>query len=125
MPMSEPPAAAPAPAKPAGGFGPLTAERLAASEEWLRKTPGNRYFIQLMNVEATAAPDVEAFLGNHAATLDAQQLRVYRSNLSGRDRLGVIYGEFTTREQATAAIGQLPAALRATYPYVRSVYKLR
>ena len=120
-----PPAAAPAPAKPAGGFGPLTAERLAASEEWLRKTPGNRYFIQLMNVEATAAPDVEAFLGNHAATLDAQQLRVYRSNLSGRDRLGVIYGEFTTREQATAAIGQLPAALRATYPYVRSVYKLR
>ena len=41
---------------------PLTSERLAASEEWLKRTPGNRYFIQLMNVEAGAAPEIEAFL---------------------------------------------------------------
>ncbi len=78
-----------------------------------------------MNVEAGAATEVESFLSTHAGALDVQQLRVYRSRLSGRDRLGVIYGEFTTREQATSAISQLPAAVRATFPYVRSVYKLR
>ena len=71
-----------------------------------------------MNVEAGAATEIEAFLSTHAGALDAQQLRVYRSRLSGRDRIGVIYGEFTTREQASAAISQLPATVRATYPYV-------
>ncbi len=124
-PATPAPAAAIAAPRAPDGLGPLTAERLAASEDWLKKTPGNRYFIQLMNVEAGAATEVEAFLSTHAGALDVQQLRVYRSRLSGRDRIGVIYGEFTTREQATSAISQLPAAVRATYPYVRSVYKLR
>ena len=132
-PSVQPPLAVTEPATPApaaaartpDGLGPLTSERLAASEEWLKRTPGNRYFIQLMNVEAGAATEIEAFLSTHAGALDAQQLRVYRSRLSGRDRIGVIYGEFTTREQASAAISQLPATVRATYPYVRSVYKLR
>ena len=132
-PPVQPPLAVTEPATPApaaaartpDGLGPLTSERLAASEEWLKRTPGNRYFIQLMNVEAGAATEIEAFLSTHAGALDAQQLRVYRSRLSGRDRIGVIYGEFTTREQASAAISQLPATVRATYPYVRSVYKLR
>ena len=132
-PSVQPPLAVTEPATPApaaaprtpDGLGPLTSERLAASEEWLKRTPGNRYFIQLMNVDAGAATEIEAFLSTHAGALDAQQLRVYRSRLSGRDRIGVIYGEFTTREQASAAISHLPATVRATYPYVRSVYKLR
>ncbi len=124
-PTTPAPAAAIAAPRAPDGLGPLTAERLTASEEWLKKTPGNRYFIQLMNVDAGAATEIEAFLSTHAGALDAQQLRVYRSRLSGRDRIGVIYGEFTTREQASAAISHLPATVRATYPYVRSVYKLR
>ena len=107
------------------GLGPLTTERLAASEIWIKKTPGSRYFIQLLNVEASAAQAVESFLATHAGMLDAQQLRVYRSNLSGKDRIGVIFGEFPTRQQAIAAITQLPAEVRVPEPHVRSVARLR
>jgi type II secretory pathway predicted ATPase ExeA len=106
-------------------LGQLTTERLAASEAWIRQTPGNRYFIQLLSVEASVAREVEAFLATHGNSLDVQQLRVYRSKLSGQDRIGVIYGDYPTREQATAAVNTLPAALRATQPYVRTVSKLR
>jgi MSHA biogenesis protein MshM len=117
----------PPPAPPAhpAGLGPLTAERLAASETWVRQTPGNHYFIQLLSAEASATREVEAFLATHGNSLDVQQLRVYRSKLSGQDRIGVIYGDYLTREQAGTAINSLPAALRMTQPYVRSVAKLR
>ena len=111
--------------RPPGSLGPLTEERLAASEEWLKKSPGNRYFIQLLNVDSQAVAEVEGFLSIHAERLDGTQLRVYRSRLSGRDRIGVIYGDFASREQAVAAIGGLPEAIRAGQPYVRSVAKLR
>ncbi|MBK9446076.1 MAG: AAA family ATPase [Betaproteobacteria bacterium] len=124
------PAAAPTdrPAARSGNFaglGPLTAERLQASEVWLRKTPGHHYFIQLLNIEASAAHEVEAFLATHSNSLDSQQLRVYRSSLSGQDRIGVIYGDFATRNEAIEAIGTLPAALRMTQPHPRAVARLR
>ena len=115
----------PAPTANASDLGPLTAERLASSETWLRKTPGYHYFIQLLSVDGNRAREVEAFIAAHADSLDANQLRVYRSSLSGRDRIGVIYGDFATREQASAAIVSLPAALRSAEPYPRSVAKLR
>ncbi|MDQ5904769.1 MAG: biosis protein MshM [Pseudomonadota bacterium] len=103
----------------------MTTAHLAASETWLRQTRGHHYFIQLLSVDATNAREVEAFLATYGSSLDASQLRVYRSSLSGRDRIGVIFGDFATREQATAAIGTLPSALQATQPYPRSVAKLR
>jgi septal ring-binding cell division protein DamX len=79
----------------------------------------------LLNVDGNRAREVESFIAAHADSLDANQLRVYRSSLSGRDRIGVIYGDFATREQASTAIASLPAALRTTEPYPRSVAKLR
>ncbi|MDQ5879763.1 MAG: biosis protein MshM [Pseudomonadota bacterium] len=109
----------------ASGLGPMTTAHLSASETWLRQTRGHHYFIQLLSVDATNAREVEAFLATYGSSLDASQLRVYRSSLSGRDRIGVIFGDFATREQATAAIGTLPSALQATQPYPRSVAKLR
>lgn len=116
----------PQPASPlATQLGPLASERLAASQEWLAKTPGNRYFIQLLNVETSAAAEAESFLATHAALLDSRQLRVYRSKLSGRDRIGVIYGEYATREQALAALPALPESLQRMQPHVRAVAKLR
>ena len=62
---------------------------------------------------------------NHPKPARSPEKRETQPRLAGRDRIGVIYGEFTTREQASAAISHLPATVRATYPYVRSVYKLR
>ncbi len=106
-------------------LGPTTAERLKASEAWLRSAPGKHYFIQLLNADTSSAAQIENFLSTQTAGVDGQQLRVYRSTLSGRDRMGVIYGEYRTREEALAAINTLPERLLKTGPYVRQVEKLR
>ncbi|HEX5804005.1 MAG TPA: AAA family ATPase [Azospira sp.] len=117
-------AVAPASATTAA-LGPLTRARLEASQTWLRDTPGQRYFIQLMNTDLRHAGTVEAFLATHGDRLDSRQLRIYRSALSGRDRIGVIYGDFPTLEQATLAMNGLPDDVRQTQPFIRTVDKLR
>ena len=53
------------------------------------------------------------------------QIRVYRSKLSGRDRLGVIYGDFPTRELALAELAKLAPTGAGSNPYIRTVSKLR
>jgi len=100
-------------------------ERIAATGEWIRASPDNRHFIQLLATDAAGRPDVERFIETLPGALDRQQVRVYRSNLSGRDRIGVIYGEYTSREAAEQAMRSLPDEVRASQPYTRSVAKLR
>lgn len=106
-------------------LGPLTRARLEASQAWLNDTPGQHYFIQLMNADIRNADAVETFLAANGERLDNRQLRAYRSALSGRDRIGIIYGDFPTREQATLAMNDLPEDLRQTRPFIRTVDKLR
>jgi len=56
---------------------------------------------------------------------DMSNVHVYYSELSGAPRYGVTYGDFATREAASAAIRGLPLALRANKPYPRQVVRLR
>jgi type II secretory pathway predicted ATPase ExeA len=104
---------------------PTLAERIAASEDWLKNTPDTSYFIQLLSTDGNNARDVEIFLENNTGGLDPQQIRVYRSSLSGRERLGVIYGDYASREAANPELTRLAKANPASKPYVRSVSKLR
>lgn len=123
-----PPVAAQTPPQPAAAIAdrpPSLAERIAATEEWLGKTPDSHYFIQLFNTDATNQRKVEAFVEGIAKSLDPQAIRVYRSKLSGRDKLGVIYGDYPSREAANAALAKLPEAIRSTRPYIRATSKLR
>ena len=99
------------------------AERLAASEGWLKTAPDTHYFIQLFKADARRAREVSDFLDNSA--LDAQQLRVYRSKLSGRDRFGVIYGDYPSAEEARADLARIAKISGVSKPYIRSVSKLR
>jgi len=112
--------AVPRPDKP-----PTLAERIAASEDWLKNTPDSHYFIQLLSTDGNNAREVEIFLENNTGGLDPQQIRVYRSRLSGRERLGVIYGDYSTREAAYPELARLAKANPVSNPYVRSVSKLR
>lgn len=99
------------------------AERLAACEDWLKTVPDTHYFIQLFNADAKRAHEVSEFL-DHSA-LDAEELRVYRSKLSGRDRFGVIYGDYRSADEARADLARIAKISRVSKPYVRSVSKLR
>ncbi|MEO8411611.1 MAG: SPOR domain-containing protein, partial [Propionivibrio sp.] len=107
---------------------PTFAERLAASDAWIAATPGSHYFIQLLSTDGGSESDVERFLDREAVGLDPAQVRVYRSSLSGQDRIGVIYGDFSSRVEANAELARLAGISRlnpARKPYVRAVSKLR
>ena len=128
-----PPAAALLPPSAAGSVNlgdaapPTFAQRLAASEAWLAATPGSHYFIQLLSTAGGNDGDVELFLTSNTADLklDPQQVRAYRSSLSGRERLGVIYGDFVSRDAANAELARILRIHPDSKAYIRTVDKLR
>ncbi len=107
-------------------IGRLTRERLEASRGWLEQVPNERWFIQVFDADAGRHTEVEAFLRRLPASGEENaQVRLYYSELSGSPRYGVIYGDFESRDAATAAIRTLSKLLRANKPYPRQAVRLR
>ena len=106
-------------------FGPLTRDHFSQFEAWQPGTTRERYFIQLLATDAGSTAEIENFLIRAGKLLNPEELRAYRSSLSGRDRVGVIYGDYPNREAATAAMRALPEAIRQAHPYPRQVAKLQ
>jgi len=104
---------------------PTLAERIAATEKWLDETPDTHYFIQLLSTDGNSDADVQLFVDGLINKVDPAQIRVYRSRLSGRDRIGVIYGDYATREAANSDLARLSAINPAGNPYIRTVGKLK
>jgi type II secretory pathway predicted ATPase ExeA len=105
-------------------FGPLTRRHMEQYAEWIEHTARTRYFIQLLATEASHTGEIEGFLARATQQLDPADLRTYRSSLSGRDRVGVIYGDFPSREEAAAAMQALPESIKAAQPFPRQVSRL-
>ena len=105
-------------------FGPLTRQHMDQYAQWIEDAPRTSYFIQLLATDATHTGEIEGFLARATEQLDPAALRAYRSSLSGRDRVGVIYGDFPTREAAAAAMLSLPESIKAAQPFPRQVSRL-
>lgn len=105
-------------------FGPLTRQHLAQFDEWIERVPRRHYFIQLLATDAHHTGEIEGFLARATEVLDPAELRAYRSSLSGSDRVGVIYGDFPSRETAAAAMQALPESIKAAQPFPRQVSRL-
>ncbi|MCL2345961.1 MAG: AAA family ATPase [Desulfobulbus sp.] len=123
---ARPPGLAEAPAPPANlYFGPLTRKHMEQYAAWIESAPRRHYFLQLLATDAANTGQVEGFIARASEVLDPDELRVYRSSLSGRDRVGVIYGDFPDRETAAAAMLALPESIKAAQPFPRQVSRLR
>jgi len=106
--------------------GPLTLARLEAGRIWLEKLPNDRWFIQLFATDADRHGEIEALLRRLSSSrTEMDSIHVYYSELSGKPRYGITYGDYSTREAATAAIRSLPKPLRAGKPYPRQIVRLR
>ena len=105
--------------------GTLIQRHAAQFDAWLPGAGRDRYFIQLMARDAANNADIEAFLARAANSVDPEALRVYRSALSGHDRIGVIYGDYPTSSAAWDALRKLPADIQLLRPYPRQVSKLQ
>lgn len=106
-------------------FGPLTRQHFTQFDQWMETAPRQHYFIQLLATDAQHTGEIEGFLSRATRELDPADLRAYRSSLSGTDRVGVIYGDFPSREAASIAMQSLPDSIKAAQPFPRQVAKLR
>lgn len=101
-------------------------QRVDATTAWLNSAPDERWFLQLLASDADQREQIEAYVRKLTALrIDMSKLRIYYSELSGKPRYGVIYGDYPTRDAALAAARKLPPTLRAGHPYPRQVKKLR
>jgi len=124
-PSASAPAIAPVQLVKSGRFGAQTSERIAATEHWLNSAAEDRWFLQLLATEARSGDKIENFVADAVRLVGAQELRVYVAKVNGNQRVGVIYGDYPSREAALAAVAQLPAPLRALKPFPRKVKWLR
>ena len=106
-------------------FGSQTSERIAVTTEWLRAAGDDRWFIQLLATEARDAAKIEDFVASTVRQVGTEQVRVYVAAVQGSQRVGVIYGDYASREEALAAAAQLPETLRNLKPFPRKVKWLR
>ncbi len=113
------PVAKPTPPKPAA-----TSETAATikgfSADWLLKQPASGHTLQLFGVRERAA--AERFRAQRGISA---QSAVLTSSLNGKPLYLVVYGFYPTRAAAVAALGKLPAPLKGTKPWARSLGSLR
>ena len=112
----------PAPATPVSpaAASPLQQNRLSGSafERQLLAMPAGSFTLQILGASSEA--NVQAFVERYGGGL-RQTLGYYRSQRGGAPWFIVAYGEFTTREQASATLRRLPQALSAAGPWVRPI----
>ncbi len=133
------PAAAPAPAAPEApaattemqtspvppAAGELVIKRFAATQEWLRTVPGDRYSIQLVTAHSSELAQLEDFLVRASGMIRARDLFVYSVKINGQQYYRAAYGSYAGATQALNAMRELPPPLSAAQPYTRSVERMR
>jgi septal ring-binding cell division protein DamX len=110
---------------PTTSLGPLTRAHLDRTDAWLAQAADERWFLQLLTADADNAGAVERLLARSGALDPGESLGVYRATTPRGERLGVIYGDYSSMAEANAALRELPAALKAYGAYPRQVRKLR
>jgi septal ring-binding cell division protein DamX len=129
IPAASPPKAAPAdpaPAEAPAAQRPKGLEsRLSAGIALLDGTSGGRYVVQLMMTDARDPAYLQAYLAEASRTQKPDELFLYPSGSADSPKVGVLYGAFQTRKEASDAMDALPGNLRQFRPYVRAIEAVR
>ena len=99
--------------------------QIKATENWLKKSAGEKFTIQLVLMDSWAESKVEKFIDRAARSLERNNIYVYQANIGGKKVYSILYGEYETRQQAVAQLKQLPDRLRRNSPYLRTVKGIR
>src|SRR5690348_9722149 len=126
-------AAAPAPTRPMPSAAPLehkptdasVSARLEAGRELLASAPGTRFSVQLMVTDANSREYLESWLADAGRAVEPGELYLVPAGGTDTPRVGVLFGSYADRGQASEALATLPASLRQFRPYVRSLDAVR
>ena len=113
----------PPPAKDGGTS--LMTSRLAAGASLLKDPGSTRFTIQLLVTDAADKAYLENYLASAGRVVKPDDLFLYAGGTVVAPRIGVLYGDFATREDAVKALGTLAPGLRSFGPYVRSAESVR
>ncbi|HEY3326088.1 MAG TPA: AAA family ATPase [Novimethylophilus sp.] len=94
-------------------------KRLQATREWLSQQPPGTVSIQIMGTDKPEQMRKQLLSLQHSVELD--KLFVYRTTVKGMPFMNVVYGSYPERAAAYKALAELPAALRAHRPHLRTV----
>ena len=136
---ASPPAAAPVITAPQANAKPLQATastdrkpadvslaaRMEAGRELLATAPGSRFSVQLMVTDANSREYLESWLADAGRAVEPGQLYLVPAGGTDAPRMGVLFGSYADRGQASEALATLPASLRQFRPYVRSLDAVR
>jgi type II secretory pathway predicted ATPase ExeA len=114
-------ATAPGPAPAAGSETDPVALRVAAGRDLLADGSTARFAVQLMVTAARDRPYLTAYLAEAGKAVGTERLFVVPTGGGDGARVGVLYGPFASREEATTAMNALPDTVRQFHPFVRSV----
>jgi DamX protein len=101
----------------------LIQTRLRAGAEWLASAGNNALTIQLLG--ADNPQQLKNHLNVIAKYVEINEVFVYRTMAKQKPSMTVSYGSFADRGAAQEALNQLPPALKATKPILRTAQGIR
>ncbi|HEY0268809.1 MAG TPA: AAA family ATPase [Methyloradius sp.] len=93
--------------------------RLAATLDWLKQQPESTVSIQIMG--GASDEQLKTHLQSLSTQLELDNIYVFRTKVSNRPFLTVLYGSYPNREEAQRAIQKLPLTLKINHPQLRTV----
>ena len=102
--------------QPVSGEKPSTNTPASADESWIWSQDPSNYTLQLLGARQTDS--VQQFLRKYSS-LNGKAV-YFHTRHDSRDWYAVVYGVYTSREQAQQAIKRLPPELQSDSPWIRS-----
>jgi hypothetical protein len=99
--------------------------RIAAGRDLLADPASPRFAVQLMVTDARERTYLAAYLAEAAKTLGTERLYVVPAAATEGSRVAVLYAPFRDRDEAAAALANLPQALQQFRPFLRSIEGVR
>ena len=106
-------------------LGKHSQQRYAATQEWLRDTPGKNYSIQLITVPDTEPLRLEHFLDRSQKLLPEREFHIYGVKINGIQHYRLTLGNYSSSKDIRNAMTELPVELKAPNPFIRSVERMR
>ncbi len=114
------PVAAPATQSPSQQRADSSSSAVTEASSWYRQQPGDRYVLQLLGSHSK-----QAALDFMSAHKEVSDLHYFETRHEGKPWFVVTKGAYAGRQQAQAAVNQLPGPLRQLKPWPRTIASIR
>ena len=101
---------------------------LLSSQSWIDGLTDQQATIQIMSIRdsAVSLKNFDNYLKNlRANQVDINQLHIFKTQNQDQNLFSIVYGEYSSLEDAGIQVVNLPKSLGANQPFVRSISNLR